>query len=95
VRTWDFHELDAVAVDADSDQAGMLGAVRLDVDVRGAALGRFEDELIGQLDDAGIGLVDLVSVFFLLFGAPLPFSELVEDLGQVDAVGRRLLRFSV
>ena len=95
MQAGDFHELDAVAVDPDADEAGILRAVGLDVNVRGAARGGFENELIGKLDDAGISLVDLVFVFLFLFGGHLSFAEGVEDLGQVGAIGRDLFGLAI
>ena len=96
MRPGDFHEFLAIAVDAQADSARILGTLGLDVNVRCAALKGLDDELVGEAHDSGVRLVDLRRVVFLLvFDFALAFSELVDDLRQVGAVGGDFHRLAV
>ena len=85
-----FHELLAIAVDAQTHTARILRTFRLDMNVRRAAVVRLDDQLIDQSDDAGIRFVDLgnITLFFLVLDFPFAFAEGLDDPGEIVAAAR-------
>ena len=79
----------AVAVDAEANHGRRGLAVRLDVDVRGSLVVGIDDDLVGELHDARVGLVYLgaVGALPLLRIVVLARAELHDDPAEIGLLG--------